>query len=65
MNNGKILLRLSIGLILLAIIALFAAWNNSNIWVPVSAILIILSVIVFVIRSVFVSIEERLTKLEK
>ena len=63
--NSKIFLPSSIGLIVLAIIASFASWNNSNIWIPVSAILICLSLLVFVIRSVFNSIDERLKKLEE
>jgi ABC-type glycerol-3-phosphate transport system permease component len=65
MNNSKILLPSSIGLIFLAIVYSFSTWNNSNIWIPISSILIILSIIVYILRSVITSIEERLKKLEK
>lgn len=65
MKNGTLLLPSSIGLILLAIIVSFATWNDSNIWIPISVLFVVLSIIVFVIRSMFVSIEERLKKLEK
>jgi uncharacterized protein YoxC len=50
---------------MMAIIVSFASWDNSNIWIPISAILIALGLIVFVIRSVLTSIEERLNKLEE
>ena len=65
MNNLTILLRSSIGLIILAIVASFAPWNASNIWVPISSLLIILSLLVYVIRSSFSSIEERLKNIEE
>jgi len=65
MLNLKALLPSSIGFIMMAIIVSFASWDISNIWIPISAILIALGLIVFVIRSVLTSIEERLNKLEE
>ncbi len=65
MKNSKIFLPSSIGLILLAIIFSFATWNNSNIWIPIFIIFIVLSIIVYILRSVITSIDERLKKLEK
>ena len=65
MNISKIFMPSSIGLILLAIISSFGAWNNSNIWVAISAIFLLLSLIVFIIRTSFSSIDERLKKIEE
>ncbi len=63
--NYKMFLPSSIGLIMLAVITAFASWNNTTISIPISAILIILSLLIFVIRSTFNSIDERLKKLEE
>jgi len=65
MNIRTLLLRASIGLILLAIIDSFATWNVSNLWVPISSLLLILSLLVYVIRSSFALIEERLRQIEE
>ena len=64
MNNIKVLIPSSVGLILVAIVVSFATWTNSNIWIPISAILVILGGIVFAMRSFLSSIEDRLKKLE-
>ena len=64
MNNIKVLIPSSVGLILVAIAVSFATWTNSNIWIPISAILVILGGIVFAMRSFLSSIEDRLKKLE-
>ena len=64
MNNIKVFLPSSVGLILVAIVVSFATWTNSNIWIPISAILVILGGIVFAMRSFLSSIEDRLKKLE-
>jgi len=63
--NNKIFFPSSIGFIVMAVITSFGSWNNTNIWIPISAILIILSLFTFIIRSMFNSIDERLKKLEK
>ena len=65
MNISKIFMPLSIGLILLAIIFYFEPWNNFNIGAPISFILLILSLIVYIIRTSFKSIEERLKRIEE
>jgi hypothetical protein len=65
MNSKKIMLFNSIGLVILAIVVYFIDWNNSNIWIPISSIFIILSINILLIRSVFISIDERFNKLEK
>ncbi|MEE9431937.1 MAG: hypothetical protein V3V16_12895 [Melioribacteraceae bacterium] len=49
----------------MAVITAFISWNNTTIWIPISAILIILSLLIFIIRSTFNSIDERLKKLEE
>ncbi len=65
MNKTSFLLPSSIGLLLMAVISYFSSWNNTNISVPISVILFILSVIVFAVRLVLKEFNERLTKLEK
>ena len=64
MNKTGFLLPSSIGLLLLAIVFYFSSWNSTNISIPISAILFILSVIVFAMRLTFKEFDERLTKLE-
>jgi len=64
MNNTKVVLPSAVGFILLAIVVSFVTWTNSNIWIPISAILVILGGIVFAMRSALSSIEARLKKLE-
>ncbi|HMD14057.1 MAG TPA: hypothetical protein VKI62_05490 [Bacteroidota bacterium] len=65
MNKTGFLLPSSIGLLLLAIVFYFSSWNSANLSIPISAILFILSVIVFAMRLAFKEFDERLTKLEK
>lgn len=64
MNKTGFLLPSSIGLLLMAIVCYFSSWNNTNISVPISVILFILSVIVFAVRLVLKEFDERLRKLE-
>ena len=65
MNKTGFLLPSSIGLLLLAIVFYFASWNNTNISIPISAILFILSIIVFAVRFSLKEFDARLTALEK
>ena len=62
--NTKILLPSTIGLLFLGVIVSLGTWNNSNIWIPVTALFMILGVIVFVLRSMLSAIEKRLKALE-
>jgi hypothetical protein len=48
----------------MAVIVSFASWNNTNFWIPISAILIVLGIFTFAISSAFNSMEARIKKLE-
>lgn len=61
---AKLFFPSSIGFIIMAVIVSFGTWTNSNFWIPISAILIILGIFTFVIRSTFNSMEARIKKLE-
>ncbi len=62
---SKLFFPSSIGFIIMAVIVSFASWNNNNFWIPISAILIVLGIFTFAIRSTFNSMEARIEKLEE
>ena len=69
MNKYSFLWPSALGLALLAIIEGYSGQtgmlNGSNVWIPVSILFLVLSLLVLIIRSSFKSIEERLKILEK
>ena len=62
---NKIFMPSSVGAILLAIIMSFATWTTDNIWIPITAIFLILSLIIFSFKLTINSLEKRLNILEK
>jgi hypothetical protein len=64
MKTINFLLPSSIGLALVALVFSLATWNASSIWIPIALLLVVLSIIIYFLRNIFKSIEERLDKLE-
>ena len=62
---AKLFFPSSIGFIIMAIIVSFGTWNNTNIWIPITAIFFVLALLTFVIRKMFNSMEQRIKRLEE
>jgi hypothetical protein len=64
MKTINFLLPSSIGLALVALVFSLTTWKPSSIWIPISALLVVLSILIYFLRNIIKSIEERLDHLE-